>query len=416
MKTIADVAESQLCSGCGVCAFLEPGGITMVDIIDRGRRPLVADGHQTSIATLDACPGAGLEHRYDPEQPGLVTAMADTWGPILGVWEGHASDDGVRFSGSSGGAATALALHALAGEGMAGVVHTDADPERPYLNRTVFSQTPNDIVRATGSRYAPASPCDGLHHIEQASAPCVFIGKPCDVAGAVAASNTRPELKHRVGLTIAVFCAGVPSTQGTLEMLEVMGVEDREQLAGLRYRGNGWPGRATATMRDGTSSSLSYAESWGKILQKHRQWRCHVCADHTGEFADISVGDPWYEPPEGETDPGRSLIVARTERGKRIVEAAIAAGRLDVVPVDPEVVALSQPNLARTRGAVFGRVLVSRALGAAAPRYRRLPPFHLWLRELTFREKAQSVVGTARRVFRKKLRQRMSVRAVVESP
>ena len=64
------------------------------------------------------------------------------------------------------------------------------------------------------------------------------------------------------------------------------------------------------------TASTSYEEGWGDILQKHTQWRCRVCADHTGAFADISVGDPWHAPPEGDTDAGRSLIVARTPRGR----------------------------------------------------------------------------------------------------
>jgi coenzyme F420 hydrogenase subunit beta len=79
-----------------------------------------------------------------------------------------------------------------------------------------------------------------------------------------------------------------------------MGV-DPSDLAQLRYRGNGWPGDATAQTRGGHRSRLSYADSWGSILTKHVQWRCRVCLDHTGEFADIAVGDPWYRAiPPGE--------------------------------------------------------------------------------------------------------------------
>jgi coenzyme F420 hydrogenase subunit beta len=87
--------------------------------------------------------------------------------------------------------------------------------------------------------------------------------------------------------------------------------------------------QAEWTDADGThrvSDGIPYAEGWGRILQSERRWRCRVCADHTGAFADISVGDPWHAPPEGDTDAGRSLIVARTPRGRAFVEAAIAAG------------------------------------------------------------------------------------------
>lgn len=65
-------------------------------------------------------------------------------------------------------------------------------------------------------------------------------------------------------------------------------------------------------------------ESWG-FLQKYRPYRCHLCPDGTGEFADISCGDPWYrEIKEHET--GYSLALARTQRGREILHAAIDAG------------------------------------------------------------------------------------------
>jgi coenzyme F420 hydrogenase subunit beta len=117
-----------------------------------------------------------------------------------------------------------------------------------------------------------------------------------------------------------------------------------------------------------------------------------VCADHTGEFADIAVGDPWYReiPPD---EPGRSLILA-----------ALASGALVAERVAPGILAASQPNLLTTRGAVWARIVFTRLLGAAAPRYRGFPMLRFWWRELSLRQKLQSVTGSLRRVFRRRLR------------
>lgn len=358
---VIEVAERQACCGCGICAALDPASLEMTDVPAHGRRPRLRPGvHSASPDTLSACPGTGLSHPDDA--PTRDPAFA-AWGPIRGVWEGWASDGGIRWGGSSGGAASALALFALEQMAMSGVVHIAARRDVPYLNETVFSRTREELLQRTGSRYAPASPCDGIHHLEKQASPGVFIGKPCDVAGLAKACSLHPEVAERVGLTIAIFCAGTPSLEGTLEMLARMGIDKPEQLLSLRYRGNGWPGHATAVVRgvDGTEQTrqLTYTQSWGQVLQKHRQWRCHVCADHTGEFADIAVGDPWYRP-IAEGEPGDSLIVARTERGKRIIEAAIAGGYLVASPSSVDVLEASQPNLLRTRGAVWGRLLVMR--------------------------------------------------------
>jgi coenzyme F420 hydrogenase subunit beta len=414
LRDVRDVAEQHLCSGCGACAYLDPDQVTMVDDLRQGRRPLtLLPVQQTRAAeqALSVCPGRGLEH-VARLPAGHLDDLGSSWGPVLELWEGYATDPEIRHRGSSGGAATAIALHCLEVEGMSGVLHAAARADVPYLNETVLSTTRDELIGRTGSRYAPASPCDGLGLVAQSAAPCVFIGKPCDVAGAVGAAGVRPELTDKLGVTIAVFCAGTPSTRGTLEAIRTLGFAP-EEVTSVRYRGRGWPGRFTVDAEDGRQGSLSYEDSWGAILQKHRQWRCMVCPDHTGEFADVAVGDPWYKP-TGD-DPGRSLIVVRTERGRQLVRAATASGALTLTRVAPDVLPLSQPNLVHTRGAVWGRVTVMRMMGLATPRYRNLPMISSWLR-LTPEQKLRSTAGTLRRIRARGLNKRTSVQDSSSAP
>jgi coenzyme F420 hydrogenase subunit beta len=413
VRSIEDVAERHLCCGCGTCAYMQPTQIRMVDDLDQGRRPLVlrppgGPAPDTSAA-LAACPGVGLAHQPAEQPPDLIPELLGAWGPVLEVWEGYATDAEVRRAASSGGAASALALHCIESQGMHGVLHIGARPDIPYLNRTMISRTRAELLAATGSRYAPASPGEGLGLVESAPAPCVFIGKPCDVGGADMARRRRPALDRKLGLTIAIFCAGTPSTRGTFAMLRAMGIDDVDRVASVRYRGNGWPGLADVRVEgDPIPRTLTYDESWGQILQKHRQWRCHVCADHTGELADVAVGDPWYQdiPPD---EPGRSLVLVRSERGRQAVRRALASGALTMERVAPDILARSQPNLLVTRGAVWGRVATSKVLGIAAPRYRHMPTLSVWWRHLSVRQKVQSVYGTAKRVFSRKLHRRTPV-------
>lgn len=380
----------------------------MVDAIDHGRRPVsgpaLADG-QEETDPIGACPGIRLEHDFDSADPGLNQELRDGWGPVYGVWEGYASDEKIRWAGSSGGAATALSLYCLESLGMRGVLHTAARADAPYLNHTVFSTNRKELAERTGSRYAPASPCDGLEQIERATGPCVFIGKPCDVAALSMARRLRPSLDEKVGLAIAFFCAGTPSTRGTLELLRSVGVSDVGAIESVRYRGNGWPGRWTVRYRTESGAkevSLTYAESWA-FLQKYRQWRCYICPDHTGEFADVSVGDPWYRPIDS-GDPGRSLIVARTRRGVEYVRRAEEQGFLVLEQSGPHLLPASQPNLLDSRARLWGQLLTLRMLGVAVPKFRGFPMFALWLRRLSVVAKIRSVTGTAKRVITKRLR------------
>jgi coenzyme F420 hydrogenase subunit beta len=406
IRDVRDVSELQMCTGCGACAYLRPEQIRMRDVEAEGLRPDVSDteeGRRAAAEALAVCPGPALAHaRQLPS--GAIASLADGWGPILELWEGYASDPEVRHAASSGGAATALALACMEQLGFAGTLHIRARPDAPDRNETVLSTRRFELLAATGSRYAPASPCDGLGLVEKAAGPSVFIGKPCDVAAAAKARALLPSLDEKLGLTIGIFCAGTPSTRGTHAMMRRMGVQPGDELRSVRYRGRGWPGLARVEVkRNGVTREFTetYEESW-RLLQAFRQWRCYVCADHTGEFADIAVGDPWYReiPPD---EPGRSLVLVRTPRGKRLFDAAVAAGYLTVERATPDILERSQPELLRTRGAIFGRIWTTRLMGAAAPSYRGFPMWRFFRSELTFRQQAQSFYGTAKRVFTKRL-------------
>jgi coenzyme F420 hydrogenase subunit beta len=394
---------------------MEPDRYRMVDDFGLGRRPipLVAEASGSDLAML-VCPGLGLGHESDWEDQKSHGKALSAWGPILAVWEGHASDPEIRFAGSSGGAATALALYSIEKEGVHGALHIDRDPDRPYLNQTVLSTTRQALLSATGSRYAPASPCDRLDLIEDAPGLCVFIGKPCDVAAVQSARRLRPRLDANLRAVIAFFCAGTPSTRGTLELLAQVGVNDPDSVTDIRYRGNGWPGQWTVSFdsTDGEQTkALSYEESWG-FLERYRQWRCYICPDHTGEFADVAVGDPWYRRPQP-GEHGSSLLVARTRAGLELVLAAERAGYLTLESSDPELLPASQPNLLNARGRLWGQLVTLRSVGIAIPTYRNMPTFNVWLKDLGWKDKIRSFTGTLRRVYRRRLHRRVSVQPLV---
>ena len=153
--------------------------------------------------------------------------------------------------------------------------------------------------------------------------------------------------------------------------------------------------------------SLSYEESWG-LLARDRQWRCHICPDHTGEFADIAVGDAWHRSPQP-GDAGHSLVLARTPHSREVLAAAQAAGALHLAPTAPAVLSAARPGQMQDRGAVWGRLLALRLLRIPTPRYVGLRLFRLWLTHLSLFQKLRSILGTLRRVFRKGLRRPLPV-------
>ncbi len=394
-----DIARWRLCLGCGACASVCPSHkIELVDVFTEGIRPRLRD---TACGTcrdcLAVCPAWENDHRNLAFRPGIDATLFAGFGPVLELWQGHASDPLVRHFGASGGLLTAFALHALQQPDLHGVLHIAADPRDPLRNRTTFSRTRADLLAATGSRYAPASACDSFAALESATGPCVFIGQPSEVTALRKAARLRPTLAYHVALTFSFFSAGAPARSGTAAVLTALGLRPADVRA-VRYRGLGWPGRFVAFVVEPwrADRSMSYEQSWG-ILQAHRPFSTHLCPDGTGEDADLSCGDAWGST-DRTTSEGSSLLLVRTEAGRRFVHQAMKAGAVQLARVGPERLREAQPNLLAKRGAVGARVLALRCLGLPAPRLTGFNLLRAWLR-LPFSARLRAFFGTLRRVL-----------------
>lgn len=378
----------------------------MVDIDAVGVRPKFSDAiSPTAIEdALAACPTVSADFgelkRRDDYTPAVDPRTETNWGAITGIWEGYASDPELRFKGSSGGALTALAQYCLERRGFHAVLQTGENPDDPIRNKTRLSYTREDLLAVVGSRYSPASVCDGLGMVDTAPGPCVVIGKPVEIAATRNAMRLRPSLAEKVGVTLSFFCAETPPTKATRSLLAQFDVET-ETLESLRYRGYGWPGYfTTRSAGQEPKEHWIYHKAW-TYLQQFRPWAVHMWPDGSGELADISCGDPWYEEPDGK-NPGFSLIVARTKLGREIVEEAIAQGYLVATEAETWKLEKSQEGLLSKKGAIWGRRLAHRLTGIPNTTFKDLDLFTPW-RALPLTAKLRSTLGTLRRILRRGL-------------
>jgi coenzyme F420 hydrogenase subunit beta len=295
-------------------------------------------------------------------------------------------------------------LYCLEREDMEFVLHAGMDETKPWINKTYQSKRRSEILARTGSRYAPASPCDGLQAIEDSARPCVFIGKPCDAAAVANLRKQRPALSEKIGLVLTFFCAGTPSTRGTLDLMNLLQISP-SVTSSVRYRGEGWPGTFKVQYGNPTEEkSLSYMESWGRV-SSYRPLRCHLCPDGMGSVADISCGDSWHEFQDN-GNLGRSIVIVRTRRGQEILHRALAANYVTLRPISATEVLAAQPNLSLRHRELFGRLLAMWLLFVPSPNLKGFSLFRSWVR-IPFFRKVQTVLGTMRRlVFRRLLRRR----------
>lgn len=397
--TVSRVLDADLCTGCGLCAAAAPEGVRIVDLGGFNRPeqfgPVGTDAERV-IAT--ACPGAAVA--------GWTRArgLHPYWGPYHLVETGAASDPQVRHGGSSGGVITALAIHALTSGLVDRVVQVAPSADDPAGNAIVLSTNPGQVLERAGSRYVSSSPMGAMDAVLAQGGAIAFIGKPCDVSALRRLALVDPRVDAHVKLMLSFFCAGVPSRRAVTKVLTAMGV-NRDELASFRYRGNGWPGKATATTRDGQTATMSYEESWGGYLSKEIQFRCKICPDAVGGVADIACADAWYGGESGyptfEELEGRSLMMTRTEVGKAVRAAALAAKAITSETLDVGEIDLMQPAQARRKRQLVSRLAGLRATFRPTPRMAGLELLAA-ARRASPAEQVKSFLGTVRRSLRQR--------------
>lgn len=400
LKSFSDVVDWGLCTGCGACAYASTNGaVRMVHVESEGFRP-VFDGapQRRSDDAMEICPGYQVNGELQTGPVRKQTEADHEFGPTLEIWEGWASDPQVRFRASSGGLLSALSLYCVEVGGFKGVIHAGMDPRKPWMNHNYVSRNRADVLARAGSRYAPSAPCAALSDIADGDGPYVFIGKPCDASAVSELIRREPELRRKIGLVLTFFCAGTPSTQGTLNLLDQLEV-DRNRVKEIHYRGEGWPGEFRVISKgEDKTKTLSYQESWRR-LTSYRPLRCNLCPDGLGRVADIACGDAWEQYAQ-DGDPGRSLVLVRTERGRELLEKARRSGYTTLERTGADNVLRAQVSLLGRRRALFGRLAAFRILGVPVPLYRGFSLFHSW-RHIGLKEQLRTVLGTLSRIVRR---------------
>lgn len=398
---VSQVLGRDTCTGCGLCAALDPG--LHMELNDEGYVRPVRRGARRSLARSDirafrdACPGlqvraqdaSGLEHH-------------PTMGSYVAIWRAYATDPEVRHRGSSGGALTALNEWLLATGRATSILAAGAAAADPRRTVPVRITSRDEALRAAGSRYAPVGVLEDLGDPTASLAIDAISAKPCEVAALKAFQDARPEAPEPP-LLLSFFCAGTPSQSATTELISSLGVNAEEVPDSLWYRGRGWPG--SFSWKTGrTEVTADYDLSWGKHLGPTVQWRCKICPDGVGESADIVAADLWEANDQGypifEDGDGYSALIARTTRGASVVRAAHAAGVINLAPALMTDLASVQPLQVSRRSSLAARLIGCVLAGRGIPRYSGFRLLRLTVRKP--RQGVRTALASFRRVQRMK--------------
>lgn len=374
LLTLEEIVQAGLCIGCGLCESLAGREHVRIVMTPEGReRPLVrAPLDAAALALINAvCPGLTVEGP-DPAANAAETQWDTIWGPALRIAKGHAADPAIRFRASAGGGLSALAIYLLESGRVDFILHVAASTEKPMRTKRHLSFDRAQVMEAAGSRYGPAAPLVDFAQLLERDRPFAFIGKPCDVAALRNLARHDARVDRLVPYVLAFVCGGASEFVKTRDLVEGFGLQE-DDVALLRYRGMGNPGLTQVETKDGRAFSVTYNELWEDEGKWMLQFRCKICADAIGELADIAVSDVWPGGgPSGE-DEGFNGFIARTPRGRALLDDAAHAGAVVLLEEmsfrDLDVV---QPHQVRKKQALAARLAAMRDSGAVTPSFRGL--------------------------------------------
>ena len=307
---------TDLCVGCGICLGLCP-----TNAISLKTNNVLTVNFNYSRCTncamcFEACPALSNFYREKP-------TINDVLGRIEKVFFGCSTDDNIRYHAASGGVITSLVLYTLKQKIVDKVLVTKMDG---FTATPILTDNENDVVSAQGSIYFKTFSLrilkKLLYNLKKGKRICV-VGLPCQISVLKMVLRDFEDKLYFVSL----ICSHVNEIWYLQHIIEKHLPKNAEPIA-IGPRKDGWPGETKIFFKsNGTLQKASIPQSkfWGILpsLNISSPLGCLLCADHLGSNADIVVGDAWHPKFTGKSSSGVSIMIARTPKGLRLIEAAI---------------------------------------------------------------------------------------------
>ncbi len=356
----------ELCTGCGLCHSIEN---VPFNVDEKGFIYPILKGNNASFCKK-YCPSS-------ENHSSMIMRVLEKniWGQSESTYIGWSNNAGIRIKASSGGVLTSLCVFLLENGYIDGVIQVRASEDSQIDTDTVISRSKKDILNCMGSRYTTSSPLYKIKDLISEGERYAFVGKPCDVSTLRLYLMNDNSLNNQIRYLFSFFCAGMPSRTANKTLLKELGGTE-ETCTLLTYRGNGWPGFATAKFLNAPDGRLTYNDAWGNVLGRDLRPACRFCLDGIGLMSDVVCGDAWYEDDYGNPDfsehEGRNIIFTRTKNGESIIHEASEKGYLYLTELKGynRYLRKIQKYQFERKTTMLGTVLALKQCGRVVPSYR----------------------------------------------
>ena len=307
-KFFAEIEKhTMLCQACGMCEGVCP--VDAVVMKQNFASQFVPNYNAEKCIGCGKCVEACCSRANAANGKSVV-------GPYRKIYIGKSTRQKYMENGSSGGVITTLLEYGMRNHVFEEVLtvsnDTDAVVARPGYVKT--------IEKEQGSKYVSAPLCSVY---DKGKKNLAVTALPCQVK-AIKKQNEN----HFV---FGLFCSKL-SLEDLIVYIAKQNNRDRDDISSVNYRQGTWPGNFIMKFSDKTEMVEKYNRS--KFNAAYNSYNfsgagCLLCDDYFSEQADISFGDPWGRKQYEENYLGETIIIARSERGLKLVEDAIAAGVIE---------------------------------------------------------------------------------------
>ena len=266
---------------------------------------------------------------------------------------------------------TQLLIRALEKGVIDGALVVRMSKDRPLRPELIIAKKKEEIIDAAKSKYCPVPMNAILGELIAQNGKFAVVGLPCHIHGIRLAEKYVKGLKEKIVLHVGLFCSHTVDFAGTELLLRRLGIPEKN-VAKLSYRGGGWPGLMSVSLKDGRKTQIEFNRGWNAYWNVFSPFlftpmRCMKCPDQSNEFCDISFGDAWLKE-FARTEVGMSMIITRTHAAETLLRELVANGSVSVKKITSERVKRSQAfSLNFKKETLSGRLSFLKKLGENVP-------------------------------------------------
>jgi len=387
---VNQIVERDLCVRCGACGPACPVDIVRFD--ERSFLPVITDESDCLIKCtkcLQVCPGEEVDFpAFDQRMFGVSPHVDSVTGIARRTMVAHASEERMRFEGTSGGFVTFLLKYMLDKGIIDGalVMGTENVPGQGWREKPFIARSADELRAATKSKYRVVPFLQPLAEMEEIEGNYAIVTLPCYVHAIRKYQRVSSKLRQRIKFVIGLYCNVAFEPYVFDELSEYNGTTPAN-VADLQFRYGEWPGGIFAKLQDGSVHKLLKLEEmkdeFNMLKGFYTPDRCNMCTDFSAEHADLAVGDPWLRGPDGEYlyPDHRTTVLTRTGIADRLIDEAVEAGYLVIEEIPLRTYMQNFEKSARyKRDFVPANIALRKSLGLPTPEFHRPLP-HLSTKE-----------------------------------